>query len=397
MHICIVHNYYRQSGGEDAVVDAESNLLAQYEHQVTRYTVSNQEVNSYSKLALAGATIWNHPQYRRMRRLFREQRPNIVHVHNTLPLISPAVYYAAKAENIPVVQMLHNYRPFCLNGVLYRDGHVCEDCLGHFPVHGLRHKCYRGSLGASSGVFAIYALYYAYLKTYQTHVATFIASTQFAKKLFARMGLDENKIVVKPNLVRIADVPEAGISATSNDVYDVEALFVGRLDARKGIWTLLSAIERARIPLTLVGDGNLRPQIQSWLGERPELDVKITGWLDAVEVAKRLKSASMLIVPSEFYESFGNVIVEAFACGVPVLTTSIGAQAELVRHERTGLLFAPGDAEELAKLIKLLVDDPEKRQMLGENARAEFEARYTSEQNYQLLMNIYAEAMESRR
>lgn len=387
MRIVIAHNFYRQPGGEDAVVAAEGDLLERHGHEVIRHTVSNQDIDFHSQLGLAGVTFWNHAEYKKMKKLLREQRPDIIHVHNTIPLLSPSIYYAARAERIPVVQMLHNYRPFCLNGVLYRDGHLCEDCIGHIPLPGVLHKCYRGSYAASAGIFSLNVAHFRLLKTYQRHISVFITSTQFAKTLFIKMGLKEGTIIVKPNLVKVFDsVEKTRVDSEARS----GAIFVGRLDSRKGIWTLLSAIERTNIPLTLVGDGDLRVEIEEWLLERPNLKVEITGWLDSVEVADRIKRSSVLVLPSEFYESFGNVIVEAFSCGIPVVTTNIGAQSELVQDGMTGYLYQPGDASSLAEILNMLCSDLEQQRILGKNARLEYESKYTAEQNYRSLMNIYS-------
>jgi glycosyltransferase involved in cell wall biosynthesis len=391
MRIVFVHNYYRQSGGEDAVFNAESTLLEQYGHEVIRYTVSNEEVALYSGIALAGSTLWNHAQYRNIRRLVHNQHPDIVHVHNTVPLISPSIYYAAEAEGVPLVQMLHNYRPFCLNGVLYRDGHICEDCIGRYPTSGVIHKCYRGSLAASTGVLALYAIHYKMLHTYQNHISLSITSTQFAKELFVRMGLDGEKIIVKPNFVNVAGTRR---NDPSLNYMKKRPIFVGRLDDRKGIWTLLSAIEKVNVPLVLIGDGELRTQVERWLRERPGLNVEITGWLDASKLSEHFGSASMLILPSEFYESFGNVIVEAFSYGIPVITTNFGAQSELVQDGKNGFLFPLGDSSALSQIIKKLSERPELCQMLGKNARIEYEQKYTPERNCEMLMSIYSQAIE---
>ncbi len=389
MHIVVAHNLYQQPGGEDSVFNAECELLEQSGHQVTRFTCTNADTASYSALALAASTLWNQTQYQRVRTLLRAERPDILHVHNTLPLISPAIFYAAEAEGVPVVQMLHNYRPYCLNGVLYRDMHVCEDCIGRFPLPGVVHKCYRDSRGASAAILALFVLHHKLLRTYEEHVSLSITSTQFAKNLFVRMGLNGDKIVVKPNLVNIAK-RDAQIPPFQNSMKPV---FVGRLDNRKGVSTLLAAIEKTKAPLVLVGDGVLRPVIERWIAEHPELSVEITGWLNVNELSERFEGASMLILPSEFYESFGNVIVEAFSHSVPVITTDIGAQAELVVHQQNGLVFPVGDASALAHCIQLLQNDNDLRGRLGRNARMEYEEKYTPERNYEILMQIYSQAL----
>lgn len=390
MRIVFVHNFYRQSGGEDAVFYAESRLVEQHGHRVISYTASNEDVHSYSGLALAGSTIWNNFQYQNVRELLYYERPDIMHVHNVLPLISPSIYYAAESVGVPVVQTLHNYRPFCLNGVLYRDGRICEDCIGRYPLPGVIHRCYRGSFAASAVVMALNIVHYRMLRTYQNQITMFIASTQFTKDLFVRMGLDGEIIIVKPNLVNI--VPSMQ-NPPSMELRNRRTAFVGRLDDRKGIWTLLSAIEKTKSALIIIGDGDLRPEVEKWLNERPGLDVEMTGWLDSAKLSKQLQAVSMLILPSEFYESFGNVIVEAFSHGIPVITTNIGAQSELVENGKTGFLFPVGDSTVLADIIQMLDENPELCRRLGKNARMEYEQKYTPERNYQILMDIYQKAI----
>jgi glycosyltransferase involved in cell wall biosynthesis len=237
---------------------------------------------------------------------------------------------------------------------------------------------------------ALYVVHYKMLRTYQNQISVFITSTQFAKDLFVRMGLDGEKIRVKPNIVNVTNTFD---DESPSGLGQRRPTFVGRLDDRKGIWTLLAAIEKANSSLTLIGDGDLRSKVEIWLGQRPNLDVEITGWLDANQLSQRFKNASMLILPSEFYESFGNVIVEAFSYGVPVITTDFGAQAELVEDGKNGLLFPLGDSNVLAEKIRALNDNPAWGRKLGKNARLEYEQKYTPRRNYEMLIDIYSRAL----
>ena len=270
MRILYVHNFYQQPGGEDEVFLAESEMFKYYKNDVIKYTVSNDSTLASANLKLAVTTLWNPTHYRSLRELISHDKPDIMHVHNTLPLLSPSIYYAAAAEGVPVVQTVHNYRPFCLNGVLYRDGHVCEDCKGRIPIYGIKHKCYRNSFSASLAVFSLYASHYSLFRTYDRMISNFIAGTEFTKSLLIDMGLPEDKIIVKPNFVRIANSSHQ-ISFTSQ--IKSKVVYVGRLDARKGIWTLLSSVEQVNIPLVLIGDGDLRPDIEKWIQAHPDLNM----------------------------------------------------------------------------------------------------------------------------
>jgi glycosyltransferase involved in cell wall biosynthesis len=236
-------------------------------------------------------------------------------------------------------------------------------------------------------------LYYKIFQTYEKLISVFIASTHFEKNLLIRAGLPKDKISVKPNLVKTTcNFKHHSISKDPKG----KVYYVGRLDIRKGIWTLLHAVEKVQVPLVLIGDGDLRYEVETWIREHSSLDIELTGWLNSEEVSARLKAASILVAPSEFFESFGNVIAEAFSCGVPVITTNIGAQAELVDDGQTGFQFSPGDHFELARILDRLHNDDELRKQMGKNARKEFEIKYTPDRNYQILMDIYKEVLESK-
>ena len=363
-------------------------MLEAHGHAVTRYAVHNDAVDGMGRLALAKATVWNGEQYRELRALFREVRPDVVHVHNTLPLVSPAVYYAAQAEGAAVVQTLHNYRLSCVNGLLFRDGHVCEDCLGRLaPWPGVLHGCYRGSRAASAAVAAMVG-YHKLRGTYREQVDAYIALTDFAREKFVAAGLPAQKLVVKPNFVD----PDPGVGGGRGGY----ALFVGRLSEEKGLGTLLAAWQRvgARLPLRIVGDGPLAARVAeaaeggqvTWLGRQ-----------ERESVLALMREATVLVFPSVWYEGFPMTLAEAMATGTPVLASDIGGIAELVEHGRTGLLFAPGDPEALADAVVWAISHPTELAAMRRAARAEYEAKYTAEANYRQLMAIYKRALEGRR
>jgi len=255
MNILMAHNYYQQAGGEDQVFADESQLLEQYGHHVHRLTMHNDQIDSTPQLKLLGQTIWNWDVYHELRSLIRQHQIQIVHFHNTFPLISPAAYYAAKAEKAVVVQTLHNYRLFCLNALFLRDGKVCEDCLDQpIPWSGIQHSCYRDNQAASAAVATMLTTH-RLLQTWQQQVDTYIALTEFARNKLIQGGLPAAKVVIKPNFVD----PDPGFGQGEGNY----ALFVGRLSVEKGIDVLLTAWERLgqKIPLKILGDGALAPQV----------------------------------------------------------------------------------------------------------------------------------------
>ncbi len=381
MKVVLVHNHYQQPGGEDAVFAAEAQLLESRGDQVVRYTAHNERVTTRGALALATTTLWNRQVYRELRGLLRRERPGIVHVHNTLPLISPAVYYAARAEHVPVVQTLHNYRLLCPNALLFRDGRVCEDCLGKsVPYPGVVHACYRGSRAASGVVAAMLTAHRA-LGTWSEQIDLYIALTEFAKRKHVEGGLRADMITVKPNFV----YPDPGVGGGDGGY----ALYVGRLSPEKGVRTLLAAWERlgSRVPLRIVGDGPLAADVRAaaasspaigWLGQKPPEDV-----------AKLIDGAAFLVCPSECYEGFPRVVIEAFAAGLPVIAADGGSLESLVEHGSTGLHFRSGDAAALASRVDWACAHADAVVAMRRRTRQEFEARYTADRNYEMLIGAY--------
>jgi glycosyltransferase involved in cell wall biosynthesis len=381
MHILTIHNFYQIRGGEDECHEAEVRLLRERGHHVEVHEENNDRVAALSNFSKVTKTIWSQETYQTLKHLLKEQPYDVVHVQNFFPLISPSVYYAAKAEGVPVVQTLHNYRLLCPNALFFRNGNICEDCLGQFvPYPGVLHGCYRNSQIATGGVAAMLAVHRA-INTWTKMVDLYIALTEFARQKFIAGGLPAEKIVVKPNFVS----PEPAVGNGSGGY----ALYVGRLSVEKGIDTLLKAWEHLglQIPLKIVGDGPLAEQVVEvakqhsgveWLGRKP-----------MSQVHDLMGEARFLVFPSKWYETFGRVAVEAFAKGTPVIAANIGAIAELVDSGRTGLHFRPGDADDLIAKVEWMLANPVKLAFMRQEARAEFEAKYTAEQNYQKLMEIY--------
>jgi glycosyltransferase involved in cell wall biosynthesis len=388
MKILACHNFYQQPGGEDQVFADETALLESYGHRVVRYTVHNDAVNAAGRLALLGKTIWNRSTAREIAAIVRRERADIVHFHNTFPLISPAAYYAARRAGAAVVQTLHNYRLLCPGAMFLRDGAVCESCLGRAPIAAVVHKCYRGSRAASAATAAM-LMSHRILATYRHRVDAYIALTEFGRRKFIVGGLPAEKIVVKPNFV----APDPGIG----DGRGKRAVFVGRLAPGKGLETLLEAWTKHApgMPLTVIGDGPLAGAVREavgagsgvqWLGRRP-----------SHEVYDLMGSAAVLVMPSVWYEGLPKTLIESFAKGTPVIASRLGALAETVMHGTTGLHFAPGDAADLARQVRFAAANAEELANMRIACRHEFERRYTAEQNYRLLHEIYAGALHRRR
>ena len=377
--ILICHNAYQQRGGEDSVVDSEISLLRARGHEVLEYRRSNDDLKGMSRMEAAVQTMWSRRTRTELAALFAAEQPDVVHVHNTFPLISPSLYWAAAKVRVPVVQTLHNFRLMCLNALFLREGKVCEDCLGHSPWRGVTRACYRGS-HAASGALAGMLLLHRGLGTYRNKVARYVALNEFCRAKFIEGGLPAERVMVKPNF---ADFPAPALTRRA------DLLFVGRLSAEKGIATLASAM--ALLPaarLRVAGDGP-ESAVLNGIARITRL-----GSLPADAVREEMSRAAVLVVPSIWYENFPRTIVEAFACGLPVVASRMGALAEIVRDGETGLLFEPGNAHALAEKMNWALAHPDEMAEMGRKARAQYEAEFSGEVNYQRLMAIYQEAIE---
>lgn len=374
MRVLFVHNAYQQRGGEDAVVEAEIALLRSRGQSVETYCRSNDDVSRMSSLALAGHTLWSPRTSRDLAEQIRRFQPDVIHVHNTFPLISPSLYWAAERAGVPVVQTLHNFRLMCLNALFLREGKVCEDCMGHVPWRGVTRACYRGSHAASAALAVMLALHRG-LGTYRSKVARYIALNEFCRGKFIEGGLPADRVVVKPNFVDFdapAPAPRAGL------------LFVGRLSVEKGVATLAKAM--TRLPdatLRVAGEGPEAGLLDGVLG------VARLGSQPGEAVRDEMSRALALVVPSICYENFPRTIVEAFACGLPVIASRIGALADIVTDSKTGLLFEPGDPRDLADKMAWALANPVQMAEMGRKARAQYEAEFSAAVNYRRLMEIY--------
>ena len=383
MRILGVHNRYQIRGGEEECYEAEMLLLEQQGHHVDLYEETNDTIEKVSKLSLAIQTVWSKPTYQSIRQRLREHRYDVVHIQNFFPLISPSIYYAAKAEGIAVVQTLHNYRLLCSNGLLFRQGNICEECVGKsIPYPGIIHSCYRNNRVASAGVTTMLSAH-RMMNTWKTQVDCYIAPTEFVRQKFIEGGLLASKIVVKPNFVALE--PKVGKGTGGY------ALYVGRLSVEKGLDTLLTAWKQLdiNVPLKIIGDGPMSTLVEDATTHQPNIE-----WLGRqpiTEVYRFMGNAQFLIFPSKWYETFGRVIIEAFATGTPVIASKIGASSEIVQAGHTGLHFTPGDPTDLARQVTWLLEHPEQQTLMRQNARAEFETKYTTAANYARLISIYSE------
>jgi glycosyltransferase involved in cell wall biosynthesis len=386
LKILLLHTHYQQPGGEDECFRAELALLRSHRHEVAVYERRNDEIRELTPVSVAVAAIWNRRSYQDVTRCIAEEKPDVMHCHNTFPLISPAVYYAAHHSGVPVVQTLHNYRLYCPNALLFREEKPCEDCLGkRLAWPGVAHKCYRGSRVQSLGVAGMLAVHRG-LGTWQRHVDVFLALSQFSRRKFIEGGLPAARVQVKPNFLST----DPGIGAGDGGY----AVFVGRLSPEKGLSTLLQAWRQIDVPLKIVGDGPLMVPLKESVA--PGSPVEFLGRQPSDRVMALIKSARLLIAPSTCYENSPLAVLESFACGTPVLCSDLGAYRELVRNDSTGLKFVPGDVKDLRDKASALLRDRDRLNAMRGAARREYEMKYTAEVNYQALVKTYEQVLDRR-
>jgi glycosyltransferase involved in cell wall biosynthesis len=379
MKILFIHNAYQHAGGEDTVVESEIALLRSHGHTVELYQRHNDELHGLSPVTAAASAFWSPGSARQVSALCKAMQPDLIHVHNTFPLISPSIYWTAARKRIPVIQTLHNFRLLCPQGTFLRDGRVCEDCLGKSPWRAVVRKCYRGSAPQSAVLAGMLGVHRA-AGTYQNQITRYIALTAFSRERFIAGGLPAQRLRVKPNFVDATDPPGCGPRHGG--------LYVGRLSEEKGIATLLDAHRpgsAARIEA--IGTGPMLEAVTSVLGEG------YLGFQSRNDILKKMREAAFLIVPSVCLEQLPTTILEAFASGLPVIASRLGALSTLVEDGVTGLLFNAGDPADLAAKIAWACANGDAMQRMGRAAYLEYAAKYTPSINYQMLLAIYAEAI----
>lgn len=384
LRILVVHNRYRsaQPSGENQVVDDEIALLADVGgHHVVRYERDSDDIEKFSWAARATVPLrvaWSPADSRRFRHLVEVERPDVVHVHNVFPLISPSVPVAAHLLGVPVVATLHNYRLVCAAGTLLRQDEACQACVPHGPASAVRYGCYRDSRAATLPLAGSIALHRA-TKTWPRSVSRFLVMSQFARELMARAGIPDSLITVKPHSVPV--------SASLRNGPGEGIVFVGRLTRHKGVDLLLDAWEPAMGQLTVIGAGEERAALERQaitLG----VDVVFVGSLPRDAVLTHVLNARALVQPSRAYETFGLAAAEAMSLGVPAVVPRGGALAELVRDGEDGRVFTSGDAVSLRRALRE-VTDPALALDLGAAALASYRARFTPERNLFALEGIY--------
>ena len=390
MHVLFLHNRYRQSGGEDAVVRSEIDLLRSRSVKVTEFELTNEadEEGWRNTIQLGLSASWSWSSHRKIREICAEVRPDIAHVHNFWMRLSPAVHYACKQAGVPTVQTLHNFRLLCVKADFLREGKICQDCLGHVPWRGVVRRCYRDSLAASAVVAGMISTHRS-LGTWRTQVDAFIALSEHSKSKFVEGGIPADKIFVKRNFLDDSALPT--MPPSSSNVL----LFVGRLSEEKGVDLLLRGWREIRKVghgvLRIIGDGPLRQQLELQARDYgfSSAEVHFTGTLPYAEVLREVGKARGLVLPSLCFENCPRTLIEAFCSGRPVLVPDRGSLDELVRDGQTGLKFVAGDEHSLSEVASRFLAPSAPIDIWGASARREYLSQYTPDASFESLMRIY--------
>ena len=393
MKILLGHNFYRSSApsGEDGVYKNERQLLEDNGVEIISYEKFNDDLDDSSlskRVKIALDSAWSSESYQQLSKLIKKSKPDVVHFHSLFPQISPSAYAACFDHGVPVVHTLHNYRPICPGAMLIRDGKPCEDCVGTNLLPSLVHKCYRDSLLATgANVWQITRNRWA--GTYKK-VSKYIALTEFAASRYVKAGFEKDSLVVKPNF----------LPARSFVPIDVDlsyAVFVGRLSEEKGVRTLLKAwLNVSSLPLKVLGDGPLLVELKQFAKEN-NLKVEFLGFMPNEQALEVIASAKLQIIPSEWYEGFPMVVLEAYALGVPLVVSRIGSLEEVVLEGKTGLKFTPGDPIDLACKVNMLFANDFLLSKMKVNAQELFNNNYTADANFKMLRAIYQQVIDEKK
>jgi len=386
--ILLCHNYYRYRGGEDVSFEADVEMLRSFGHEVCAYTKDNLEIESRPSLSLGKNTIWNGKTEKEVADIIDRFHPDVLHCNNVFPQISPSVYRAANRRGVAVVQALRNYRLLCANGYFFRDGSVCTKCVGKSIAYpALIHACYRQSRPATAAVVGM-QMVHAALGTWKNRVDMFFTPSAFSRSIFVGSGIDADQIAVRTNFVH----PNIG----PGDGNGGFALFIGRISPEKGLPVLLKAWEKLdqTLPLKIVGRGPDEERLRREFGHLT--NVEWLGQRSTAEALALVGDAKCLIMPSEWFETFGRTIAESFSRGTPVIASRLGAMAELVSDGESGYLFESSNPDSLVAAVQKLCVDQPCYQSMRKAAYDRYIAQFTRERSYEQLMSIYNSALEKR-
>lgn len=385
MKVLVVHNRYKDRTGEDSVFDREVDLLRSHGNHVETFTVDNREIldnTTAEKISLAKSTVWSYKSNNQIYKILSETEPHIVHVHNTLPLLSPSIFHACNKARVPVVHTLHNYRLICPSNTLFREGKVCEKCVSGTLINSVQHGCYRNSR-VQTAVVAAMLQYHRWMKTWTRSINGYIALSEFQKMKVAALGIPKSKIYLKPNFIE--STPKMVDSIKFGSYY----LFVGRLIDEKGIALLIEGYEKSgsRYPLVITGPGYLREFVSRTTAKNDQ--IKYVGVQSKEEVLEWMKGAIALLFPSVWHECSPMSILEAYSCSLPVVCSRLGALPDMVSHKKTGYIIPQTTAQSLSEALLWVERNKQYWLSLKKNMTKNIKPIYFQDLNYRTLIGIY--------
>jgi len=382
MKILILHNKYQLAGGEDTVVLNEQTLLEKHGHLIKVVYFDNNDISGiFKKLQTAVHAVYNTKAKNELENSILEFRPDVIHVHNFFPKISPSIFFLANELNIPIVQTIHNYRFICPGALLMREEKVCEECVSKsFTYPAITNKCYRGS-ALQSSVVATVNFVHNQLGTWKNKVDGFIFLTDFAKQKFigSSLKLKQENLFIKPNFVE-----DKGFNTKRGKHF----LFVGRISTEKGTERLLKVFTQSNHKITIIGNGPLEELVKE--ASATHSNIIFLGKQPAEIVIEKMKQCRALVFPSIWYEGMPMTILEAFSTGCPVIASNLGAMQSLIKDSYNGLHFKAGDENDLLQKLDLVTED------MFINARQTYLNEFTPEQNYRQLMDIYQKVIDAK-
>jgi glycosyltransferase involved in cell wall biosynthesis len=388
MRVLLVHNRYRSAmpSGENRVVDQESEELARAGHEIRRFEKHSDEIEHWSaaqKALLPARVVWSRESHRELTATLRGYRPDVVHVHNTFPLISASVLYACRDASVPVVATIHNYRLMCASGDLMRQGAVCHDCTRRLPVPGAVHGCYRGSRAATAPLVVATV---AHRKAWRSLVSAYMFISAAQRDLHLALNLPPGRVFVRHNMIPYRDIQPAP--------RDPMVAYIGRLEQAKGVRLLMAAWDRylgsshdPGLRLVIAGTGSLDREVAAWAKRRPS--VEMLGLIPPGQVQELTSRTRAVLVPSVWEEPFGLVVIEAMAAGTPPIAAGHGSFLELVTPGVDGVLFRPDDPDALARAVADVAAHPDKYESYGRRARETYEQRFNPDHSLKHLIEIY--------
>ncbi|MCR4740275.1 MAG: glycosyltransferase family 4 protein [Lachnospiraceae bacterium] len=383
MNILIIHNRYKLAGGEDTVMENEGNLLKEHGHNVYYYVRDNKEITEMNLLKKAGAffgTVYSFRAYRDVEKLIKENKIDVVHIHNTVPLVSWSVYSAAKKYGCKLVQSVHNMRLLCPSALMIRDNRVCEDCLKKGLKCAAIHGCYKDSRLYSAAL--AFALWFHRKTGSFKKVDAYLYTTEFNRKLLSRV-IPEDKLFYKPYY---SDAKVKDPEGKKRDYY----IYISRLEYLKGIQVALEAFKKLpEHKLLVLGVGPDEERSRRYVEDNHMENVTFLGFKNKAEMTELLYNAKALVFPTQWYEGFPMTIVESLACGTPVIGSDIGNVGTIVKDGINGLRFRYDDSNDLVEKIRYFEEHPAEVKKMESGAIKDFNDNHTPEAVYEMTMRIY--------